>query len=333
MSGSVSVSIASSEGAHLQAKQEVWGESEIPEKDESRKMIDRFAILHQRRVKMEITEAEIERERLGKRAVEVRKKKSRPEFNPMKVMLRQDRGREGEMHKRGLDDTAYTRSFGAGKENRNFAQSSEPREGFRWIGERRKEHAGRITNEQIESGDSESLMLGDVAQIPGTAATVGPWDSVSQMSVGGSRTAGGTRSVITKSVRQTQKKRKNRRLKPIQARQAAELSKALVQRHLSEAARLWKMLEFPTKGGPGNVLESFPNEAVRYAKQGRRFIELALEHGTIRAKHRVRDEFKAYCYANQLDHRTVPEDCGFDAALASYGQKVMHWRRSYYRSR
>ena len=53
-------------------------------------------------------------------------------------------------------------------------------------------------------------------------------------------------------------------------------------------------------------LEGCDDEAARFARRGRKFLEMALEFGAIRAKGRHRDEWRAYGYENKLGPKTNP---------------------------
>ena len=121
-------------------------------------------------------------------------------------------------------------------------------------------------------------------------------------------------------------------MKPGQAKAVAELQKNLVKKHLKDAAQLWGRLEFPTAEDGDNLLDSYAPEALRYAQQGKKFVQYALEHGTIKAKSRVRDEWKARCYGEGIDHKTTQEDTGFDAAVAAYKKRTQRRKAAYFRN-
>ena len=121
-------------------------------------------------------------------------------------------------------------------------------------------------------------------------------------------------------------------MKPSEAREAAELQKALVKRHLRDASHLWDKLEYPTSGDEVDIATSYSPEAQRYARQGRKFIQYAMEYGTIKAKCRVRDEWKAKCYNEGMDHRHVRENTGYEDALAAYRRRMQMKTDTYYRN-
>ena len=54
-----------------------------------------------------------------------------------------------------------------------------------------------------------------------------------------------------------------------------------------------KKAECPVHGDRPGPLEKVPPETLRYARQGKRFVELAMEYGADRAKNRVVDEWSA----------------------------------------
>ena len=80
------------------------------------------------------------------------------------------------------------------------------------------------------------------------------------------------------------------------------------------------------------MLEEYAPDAVRYARQGKRFVELAQEYGTINAKKRVRDEWKAKCYADKCDHRKTAEDTGYEAVYARGSEKIKSRSAEYFRN-
>ena len=178
----------------------------------------------------------------------------------------------------------------------------------------------------IESSDDESEM----ASARRAETVIGPWGSVSQVSRKGSQVSS-TKKVSTQCNKKKNRGRRNRSAPPGVAQLAADNQKALVRRNLEKADQLWKRLELPVHGENKNPLEGVSEEVLRYAKQGKRFIELSLACGTIRAKKRVRDEWKAKCYADGIDHRLIHENTGFEDAVARYRNETKIWRASYYR--
>ena len=120
---------------------------------------------------------------------------------------------------------------------------------------------------------------------------------------------------------------------PEVAKQNAEMQQMLVKKHLRDAKELWRRIEYPIHGDTVGILQNYAPEAIRYARQGKRFVELALESGTIKAKSRVRDELKAKCYADGSDHRLVNTGEEFDRTLENYRKQVTAWATAYFRNR
>ena len=161
---------------------------------------------------------------------------------------------------------------------------------------------------------------------------VGPWDSVSQLSTRLTSNSE-TKRVKRNTMKNKGPNKRNRRANPEQVLKAADIQKHTVRKNIEEAKRLWERLELPVKGDVESILEEYTPEVIRYAKQGKRFVELAGEIGTIKARNRNRDEWKAYCYARNLDHRQAVQNTGFEDAYASYLKRVKTWNDEYYRSR
>lgn len=180
--------------------------------------------------------------------------------------------------------------------------------------------------EDIGASDIESILVGGINEADNVGTEIGQWDIISQISATVTRL-----SETKKAVGQTQK-RKTRRTKHQQARQAADMQKALVRRYLLDAEQLRQQLELPAKGEREAALADFSAEAVRYDRQGKRFLELASEYGAIRAKNRVRDETKSYFYARKMGRKECVWDSGFGDVLAAYQSKIRKTNGSYYRS-
>ena len=121
-------------------------------------------------------------------------------------------------------------------------------------------------------------------------------------------------------------------MQPDQARKTAEKEKEQAKQSLEGAEHLWKRLELPVKGDPVDILAEYSQDSIRYARQGKRFVQLAKVQGTIRAKNRIRDEWKAACYARGVNHREAAENTGFDDALCTYKDKTRAWNASYFRN-
>ena len=128
------------------------------------------------------------------------------------------------------------------------------------------------------------------------------------------------------------KSKRQRRMHPEEARRTVEAEKEQVKINLNRAEHLWKRLELPVHGDPVDILAEYNADTIRYARQGKRFVQLAKIQGTIKAKNRVRDERKAACYAKGVDHRTTSENTGFDEALFSYREKTAARNASYSRN-
>ena len=90
---------------------------------------------------------------------------------------------------------------------------------------------------------------------------------------------------------------------PEEAKQNAEMHQIIAKRNLRDAKELCRRIEYPIHEDAVGILQNYAPEAIRYARHGKRFVELALESGTMKAKTRVRDELKAKCYAESTDHR------------------------------
>ena len=160
--------------------------------------------------------------------------------------------------------------------------------------------------------------------------TVGHWDSVSQTTKG--TPASGAKKVVQSMGKQAMKKKRKRRMQPEIARRTAEKEKEQVKRNLESAEHLWKRLEFPVRGDPTNILAEYNADVIRYDRQGKRFVQLAKAQGTIKAKSRMRDEWKAACYAKGEDRRKLVENAGFEDALQIYNEKTEAWNTSYFRN-
>ena len=87
----------------------------------------------------------------------------------------------------------------------------------------------------------------------------------------------------------------------------------------------------PHETGNGNPMGGMAEEALRYARQGNRFVELALMIGEVRAKNRVRGEWQAYFYASQMGRSCHTADTGFDRASGGYRKKIWRRRPGYFR--
>ena len=85
------------------------------------------------------------------------------------------------------------------------------------------------------------------------------------------------------------------------------------------------------RGGPVNILAEYNADVIRYARQGKRFFQLAKAQGAIKAKSRMRGEWKAACYAIGEDHRKLVENTGFEDALQIYKEKTEARGASYFR--
>ena len=74
-------------------------------------------------------------------------------------------------------------------------------------------------------------------------------------------------------------------------------------------------MQFPVSTDPTDPLEAYDAEAARFARRGKKFLDLALKFGEIRAKGRHRDEWRAYCYGRKLELGETPVEALFDEAM------------------
>ena len=176
--------------------------------------------------------------------------------------------------------------------------------------------------ESDESEEPQNVFTRSAATKPGKSTRVGPWGSISQQSMRGSAVSGSKRVTSQRSKRK--KGKRIRRVDPMLVRYAENEQKKTI-RNLQRAEMLWKKLELPVHVEELDPLQGVDPEVLRYAKQGKRFIELALSCGTIKAKNRVRDEWKAYCYKNGIDAKTSVQNTGFDEVVERYRRQVDEW--------
>ena len=271
----LSVSEVSTEREHLMVKQEIWNDDRRERTDRNREMLDKLARKHQLAVKEEWNRPCGSGQNPGR---------GRPVFEPMKVEI-------------------FPRSPGGsrvagGKENRMMVDDLN-RRNLEWkrsifmTGDSSEEEESNAKTSRFEkSNDARSVV----------SRTVGPWDSVSQVTRD-STVMSETKRVKSNVCKQAMKKGRNRRMKPEEAKRASEKEKVRIQDMLKAAEQLWRRLECPVQSDSLDILSEYHPDAVRYARQGKKFISLAKECGTIRAKTRMRDEWKAECYGKGLDHR------------------------------
>ena len=298
----ISVSEVSAEQEHLLVKQEIWEDESRIRIDRNREALDEFSRRHQLRVKEEWNRPSSSNQNPGRKGVE---------FNPMKVEIFP---RSPGWRVRNEDKENQPES---GSEE--FGEEEKPKRGIFSSGESEEESVVKASRVTIRSGNAKSVL----------SRTVGPWGSVSQVTQT-STAVSESKKVKRNTSKQSMKKGRNRRMKPEQARMSAEKEKARIQDMLKAAEQLWKRLECPVKGDSLDILKEYHPDAIRYARQGKKFLRLAAECGTIRAKTRMRDEWKAVCYSQGLDHRTVVEDSGFDEIFARYSEKVRAWHAGYF---
>ena len=321
----LSASELSAKREHGQVKLELWNETDNTLVGSNREALGSFARMHQRRVKDEWNSSPPIQPRY------VCPGTSRS-FSPMKVVvpmssvLRNPYNKDaGEGRSDMKRPSILARKMG--NENRDATVRDVVPEGFAPDRTQVGNLEGKVhIFPDSESSDEES----EAASTRRTETVIGPWDSVSQVSRKTSHVSS-TKKVSTQRNKKKNRCRRNRRAPPGMAQLAAENQKALVRRNLEKADQLWKRLEYPAHGEGTNPLEGAPDEVLRYDMQGKRFIELSLACGTIRAKNRVRDEWKAKCYAEGVGHRLVHENTGFDDAVARYKKEMENWRASYYR--
>ena len=138
-------------------------------------------------------------------------------------------------------------------------------------------------------------------------AEVGPRDIISRVTRRWAQVSDAKRAPGATNM-QNRKRIRNRRLQMARSRKVADLQEVLVKKQLAEAGHLWKRSGLPASGETANIAGEYPTVAVRYAKQGRRPVDLSRVYGAIRGENRGRDEWKAKCCGNGLDHRMAAQN-------------------------